>query len=66
VATSGGMEEEELEGKYDDGEFIEAATFHGALPQKKLGNGKYKEMSYSFESSTVNSAKKEKTDPMIP
>ena len=35
-------------------------------PKKKLGNGKYKEMSYSFESSTVNSAKKEKTDPMIP
>jgi len=67
MATSGGMEEEELEGKYDDAEFIEAATFHGAPPpQKKLGNGKYKEMSYSSESSTVNSAKKEKTDPMIP
>ena len=36
MATSGGMEEEELERKYDDGEFIEAATFHGAPPQKKV------------------------------
>ena len=60
MATSGGMEEEELEQKYDNGECTEAATFHGAPPIKKIRKWEI-QISYSFESSTVNSAKKEKT-----
>ena len=59
VATSGGMEEEQLEQKYDDRECTEAATFHGAPPIKKIRKWEI-QMSYSFESSTVNSAKKNK------
>ena len=65
MATSGGMEEEDQEGKCDDGECTEEATFHEAPLQKKIRKREI-EMSYGFESSTVNSAKKEKTDPTIP
>ena len=32
--------EEDQEGKYDDEECTEKATFPGAPPPKKLGNGK--------------------------